>query len=150
MPEVQPGAHSPNTLNRSYNLLSILKEAQNRFGFLPESQLADISESLGVSKGDIYGVATFYSFLSVQQQGRHVIRICKSLPCFIKKSQHVVKAIEDAIGCRVGELAADKRFSIKLTNCIGECDKAPAMMIDRQVYGDLTPGKISSILKDYE
>jgi NADH:ubiquinone oxidoreductase subunit E len=143
------GAPIPSALNRFDNLLWLIKETQDRFGCLPEKQLADISESLGVTKSDVYGVATFYSFLSVQEQGRHVIRICKSLPCFIKKSQHIVNAIEDVTGCSLGKLTANARFSIKLTNCIGECDKAPVMMVDGRVYADLTPGKISQILKEY-
>ncbi len=149
MAETQ-GIPIPSTLNRFPNLLRLLKETQDRFGCLPEQQLVDISESLGVTKSDVYGVATFYSFLSVQKQGRHIIKICKSLPCFIKKSQHIVSAVEDATGCHLGKPIADARFSIQLTNCIGECDKAPAMMIDGRVYTDLNASNISRILKEYE
>jgi len=132
------------------NLLRLLKEGQSKLGYLPENLLSDISESLGIALGDVYGVATFYSFLSVQTQGRHTIRICKSLPCFIKESQQIVKAVEDVTGNKLGIPSTDARFSIRLTNCIGECDRAPAMIIDGRVYVELTPHKISQILKDYE
>lgn len=132
------------------NLLRLLKEGQSKLGYLPENLLSDISESLGIALGDVYGVATFYSFLSVHTQGRHTIRICKSLPCFIKESQQIVKAVEDVTGNKLGIPSTDARFSIRLTNCIGECDRAPAMIIDGRVYVELTPHKISQILKDYE
>jgi NADH-quinone oxidoreductase subunit E/NADP-reducing hydrogenase subunit HndA len=140
----------PNRPPNPDNLLYLLGEAQSRFGYLPENLLGDISKSLGIALGDVYGVATFYSFFSVQEQGRHVIRICKSLPCFLKKSQYIINAVEDATGVKLTTTSPNARFSIQLTNCIGECDKAPAMMIDGHIYVDLSPHKISLILKDYE
>jgi len=132
------------------NILLLLRDEQGKFGYLPEKSLASISDSLSMALADVYGVATFYSFLSVQPQGRHTIRICKSLPCFLKKSQQIVSAVEDVIGAKLGTSSADARFSIQLTNCIGECDKAPAMMVNGHVYAELTPHKISQILKTYE
>jgi NADH-quinone oxidoreductase subunit E/NADP-reducing hydrogenase subunit HndA len=150
MAERRIGAPTPDRPPDSHNLLLLLGEAQSRFGCLPENLLSDMSESLGITLSDVYGVATFYSFLSVQEQGRHVIRICKSLPCFIKKSQHIIHAVEDVTGVKLGTTSPNARFSIRLANCIGECDKAPAMMIDGRVYVELTPHKISRILKDYE
>jgi NADH-quinone oxidoreductase subunit E len=149
MPEKQSGTPL-NTLYTSSNLLNSLKEAQNRFGYLSEKHLDNIAESLGISKSDIYGVATFYSFLYINNRARHIIRVCKSLPCFIKKSHRIVKAIEDLTGSKLNEPTQNARFSIQLTNCIGECDKAPAMMVDGRVYTDLTPGKIVQVLKEYE
>ncbi|HEX9896783.1 MAG TPA: NAD(P)H-dependent oxidoreductase subunit E [Dehalococcoidales bacterium] len=150
MVERRIGAPIPDRPPDSHNLLFLLGKAQSRFGYLPENLLCDISNSLGIALGDVYGVATFYSFFSVQEQGRHVIRICKSLPCFIKKSQHIINVVEDATGVKLGTTSPNARFSIQLVNCIGECDKAPTMMIDGRVYVDLTPHKISRILKDYE
>jgi NADH-quinone oxidoreductase subunit E len=150
MAERRIGAPIPERPPNSQSILRLLGEAQSRFGYLPENLLSDISESLGMALSDVYGVATFYSFLSVQERGRHVISICKSLPCFIKKSQHIINAVEDVTGVKLGTTSPNARFSIRLTNCIGECDKAPAMMIDGRVYVDLTPHKISQVLKDYE
>lgn len=137
---------SPN----AHNLIRLLGDTQKQFGYLPENLLIDISQSIGISLSDVYGVATFYSFLSVQNTGRHIIRICKSLPCFLKKSEQIIKAVEDVSGVKLGIASQNARFSVQLTNCIGECDRAPAMMIDGQVYVDLNPQKISQILKDYE
>ncbi len=132
------------------NLLELLKEAQNRFGYLPEETIVELAKSLDIPVGEVYGVATFYSFLSTKPQGRNVIRICKSLPCFLKNSPMIVKSIEEKIGIKPGETTPDGKFSLQLTNCIGACDKAPAMMINNDVHLDLTPGNISRILQAYE
>ena len=132
------------------NLLVQLEEAQSRLGYLPQELLVELANSLGVSISEVYGVATFYSFLSTRPQGRYVIKVCKSLPCLLKDSQMIISSVEEAIGVKPGETTPDGKFSLQLTNCIGACDKAPVMMINDHVYGDLTPGRISQILETYE
>ncbi len=132
------------------NLLVLLKETQNKFGYLSQELLAELAQNLGLPISDVYGVATFYSFLSTKPLGRNVIRVCKSLPCYLKNSQPIVDCIAQEIGVKPGETTADGRFSFQLTNCIGACDKAPAMMINHDVYGDLTPEKIAEVLARYQ
>jgi NADH-quinone oxidoreductase E subunit len=132
------------------DLLVLLERAQSRSGYLSERNIAGLAESLGLSISEVYGVATFYSFLSVKPQGRNVIRICKSLPCYLKNAQAIIDGVRKAIGIKPGETTADGRFSFELTNCIGACDRAPAMMVNDDVHGDLTPSKISKILKAYK
>lgn len=129
------------------DLLMLLKEAQDKSGYLSGDCLAGIANSLGLSLSYVYGVATFYSFLSTKPQGRNVIRMCKSLPCFIKNNHIIIESVQREIGIRPGETTPDGKFSFQLTNCIGECEKAPAMMINKDVYVDLTPRKISQILR---
>ena len=135
---------------REEDLLILLEEAQNKLGYLPKEIITELAESLNMSVSDVYGVATFYSFLSTKPQGRNVIRICKSLPCFLKNAPTIIESIEKTIGIKPGETTPDSKFSFTLTNCIGACDKAPAMLINNDVYGDLTPGKITQILESYE
>ncbi len=129
------------------NLLLRLEEAQSKLGYLSQEVMVELAESLGVSRGEIYGVATFYSFLSTRPQGRYVIRICKSLPCFLSDAQMIIRSVEQEIGIRPGETSPDGKFSFQLVNCIGACDKAPAMMINDDVYVDLTPEKVAQVLK---
>jgi NADH-quinone oxidoreductase subunit E len=132
------------------NLLILLKEAQSRHGYLAQELLAELAQSLNISIGEVYGAATFYAFLSTETQGRNVIRICKSLPCFLKNSQRISNSVEQEIGIKPGQTTTDGKFTFQLTNCIGACDKAPAMIINSNVYGDLTPKRISTILKACE
>ncbi len=131
------------------SLLEHLKQAQRRYGYLSEETLARIAKDRDMPVGEVYGVATFYSFLTTRPQGRNSIRVCKSLPCFLKNSGMIIDSIEDETGIKPGETTPDGRFSLQLTNCIGACDKAPAMMINGDVHTDLTPGKIARILQAY-
>lgn len=131
-------------------ILEGLQEAQKECGYLSPQTITKLAESLDTSVSEVYGTATFYSFLPVKPQGRNVIRVCKSLPCWLKYSQKIVESLENEIGIKPGETTPDGRFSLELTNCIGECDKAPAMMINSDIHGDLTPEKITQILQEYK
>lgn len=132
------------------NLLVLLKKAQEKFGYVPEEFIAEVAQSLNTSISEVYGVVTFYSFLSTKPLGGNVIRVCKSLPCYLKNSQMIIKSVENELGIKPGETTHDGKFSFELTNCIGVCDTAPAMMINSDAHVNLTPGKISQILKSYK
>ena len=136
--------------NEHGNLLVLLKRAQSEFSYVPEEFIVEVAQSLNIPISEVYGVATFYSLLSTKPLGRNVIRICQSLPCYLKNSPMIIKNVEDEIGIKPGETTPDGKFSFELTNCIGDCDKAPAMMINNDVHANLTPGKISQILKSYK
>jgi len=103
-------------------LLEILKAEQSQSRFVSPEVMPAIAQSLNIGVSEVYGVATFYSFL---------------------------ESVYKAIGIRPGETTADGKFSLELTNCIGACDKAPAMLINHDVHGNLTPNKISEALKSY-
>ena len=132
------------------DLIVLLKEAQNKFGYVPEEVMTELSESLDIPVNAVYGVASFYSFLSTKPLGRNVIKICKSLPCYLKHCQTIIESVKKEIGIKPGETTPDGKFSFQLTNCIGLCDRAPAMMINNDFHVDLTPEKISQILKTYK
>ena len=128
-------------------MLQLLQDAQMKDGFITQEAMTRIAETLKVAKSDIYGVATFYSFLSTKPQGRNIIRMCQSLPCHVKDGQAVIDSIGKELGIKPGQTTADKKFTFTLTNCIGACDKSPAMLINDDVHGNLTPAKIAQILK---
>jgi len=132
------------------SLVTILKEVQDRCMYLSENAMTDVARSLGISAGEVYAVATFYSFLSPKPLGENTIRICRSTPCFLKNCETVVKTVERELGISVGETTGDGKFSLQLTNCIGACDMAPAMMINKRTHGNLTPDKIARILGEYK
>ncbi len=140
---------TPNSQEKK-DLLVLLERAQSRSGYLSRETIAELAKSLGLSISEVYGVASFYSFLSVKPQGRNVIRICQSIPCYLKNAQMIIRSVQKELGIKPGQTTADGRFSFELTNCIGACDRAPAMMINDDVHVDLTPGKIARILKTYK
>jgi NADH:ubiquinone oxidoreductase subunit E/ferredoxin/Pyruvate/2-oxoacid:ferredoxin oxidoreductase delta subunit len=131
------------------NLLPMLKRAQDQSRYLSPKFMAKTADSLNLSLSEVYGVSTFYSFLSTKPLGKNVIRVCKSVPCHLQGSAMILESIEDEIGIKPGEVTRDKKFSLELANCIGACDRAPAMLVNRDVHGNLTPRKISRILKQY-
>ncbi len=135
---------------RREKLLDMLEASQRESGYISEEAIAEMAGGLGLSVSEVYGVASSYAFLSTRPQGRHVIRICKSLPCYIKNAPVIIEGVEKGIGIRPGETTSDGRFSFELTNCIGACDQAPAMLINDRMYGNLAPEKISEILQFHE
>ena len=132
------------------SLLQILEKVQDSYGCVSGQAIQEISKSSNIAVSDIYGIISFYSFLSVRPQGAYIIRVCKSLPCFLKNYDPIIKAIKKEIGIGPGEMTEDGKYSLQLTNCIGACDKAPAMMVNGDIYGNLTPAKVAKILKNYK
>ena len=130
------------------SLLTILKEVQDETLYLSEDVMADVASGLGIPASEVYEVATFYSFLSEKPLGENTIRICQSTPCFLKNCETIVKTAEKELGISVGESTSDGKFSLQLTNCIGACDVAPAMMINKKTYGKLTIDKVARILSE--
>jgi NADH:ubiquinone oxidoreductase subunit E len=136
--------------SRREALLGMIKEEQAQSGYMSKGAMVKVSEALGVTLGDVYGVTTFYSFLSTWPWGRHVIRICKSVPCCMKDAEMLIQWVGKELGIGPGETTPDGRFTLTVTNCIGACDQAPAMLIGDEVYGQLTPERIAEILKSFD
>src|SRR3972149_10439761 len=111
----------------SENLLVALKEGQAKFGYLSPALMMELARSLDVPVNEVYGVASFYSFLNIKPLGRNIIRICRSVPCYLKENHAIIETVEREIGIKPGETSPDSRFSFELTNCIGLCDKARPM-----------------------
>ncbi|MBN1847481.1 MAG: NAD(P)H-dependent oxidoreductase subunit E [Deltaproteobacteria bacterium] len=144
------GSRSMERPSMRKGLLEELKKEQIECRFVSEAAMARLKEHFHTTLGEVYGLTTFYSFLSTKPTGRNIIRVCKSLPCFLKNGILLLKAIKKAIGIGPGETTVDGRFSLELTNCIGACDRAPAIMVNHDVYGDVTEEKIPGILEDYK
>src|SRR4030067_1482203 len=130
-------------------LLALLQEEQEKNGHISDQFIGQTAKSIGLSISEVYGVATFYHLLSIKPLGRNVIRACKCIPCYLKSSQLVVETIQEELGIAPGETTLDGRFSLQLTNCIGACDQAPAMLLNHDLHGCLTPVKIVKILEGY-
>lgn len=134
------------TKSREY-LLSILQEEQEKNGYISEKFIEQTARFTGISMSEVYGVVTFYHFLSTNPLGRNVIQVCKSIPCYLKSAQMVVETIQEELGISPGETTPDGRFSLLLTNCIGACDEAPAMLLNHDLHGCLTQDKIVKIIE---
>jgi len=129
------------------HLLELLQEEQEKTGYISEQFIELTAKSIGLSISEVYGVATFYHLLSTKPLGRNVIRVCKCDPCYLKNSQLVVETIQEKLGIAPGETTPDGKFSFQLINCIGACEQAPAMLLNHDLHGYLTPVKIEKILE---
>ncbi|MGE4585737.1 MAG: NADH-quinone oxidoreductase subunit NuoE [Mangrovibacterium sp.] len=131
------------------NLLPILQGVVEQEKYLSEYAMIEVARELNLPAAEVYGTATFYSFLEHRKMGRYIIRVCKTITCSMKGKNQVLHTIEDMLKIRLGETTPDGRFSLLQTNCLGWCHKAPAMLINDEVYSGLSPESVREILNTY-
>ncbi|SDG32990.1 NADH-quinone oxidoreductase subunit E [Pseudomonas benzenivorans] len=129
--------------------IEALKIVQKARGWVPDGAADAIGAILGIPASDVEGVATFYSQIFRQPVGRHIIRVCDSMTCFIGGHESVVTSIQQQLGIGLGQTSADGRFTLLPVCCLGNCDKAPALMIDDDTFGDVQPGDVAELLEAY-
>ncbi|WP_313055446.1 NADH-quinone oxidoreductase subunit NuoE [Pseudomonas lopnurensis] len=129
--------------------IEALKIVQKARGWVPDGAAEAIGAILGIPASDIEGVATFYSQIFRQPVGRHVIRVCDSMTCFIGGHESVLGAIERQLGIAPGQTTTDGRFTLIPVCCLGNCDKAPALMIDDDTFGDVHADGVAALLEAY-
>jgi len=131
------------------SLIPILQDLVAVKNYLTDEAMIEVAKELDISAADVYGTASFYTFMDTEVRGKYVIRICKTISCSMKGKIDVLHTIQEMLKIKVGETTSDKKFSLLETNCIGWCHKAPAMLINDTPYTELTPQKVSEILQDY-
>jgi NADH:ubiquinone oxidoreductase subunit E len=129
--------------------MPILQEIVQRHNYLTDEAMVEVAKELDISAAEVYGTASFYTFLDTKAKGKYVIRVCKTITCSMKGKSDIIHTLEDMLKIKVGETTPDKQFSLLETNCIGWCHKAPAILINEMPYTELTPEKVSEIIKDY-
>ncbi|KAB3530756.1 NAD(P)H-dependent oxidoreductase subunit E [Alkaliphilus serpentinus] len=136
-----------NTPDKLLEVLIAVQESSEE-NYISEEQLVSVSKGLGVTLSKAYGVATFYSMLSLKQRGKYVIQLCNSAPCYVNKAFEIIRAFEENLGIKVGEVTDDGLFSLEFVSCIGACHMAPAVKINDEVFGNLDRFKVKSILEE--
>jgi len=135
--------------NKRESLLSILQDIVERDNYLTSEAMREVARVLDISSADVFGTASFYSFLDTKPRGKYVIRVCKTITCDMKGKNEILKTMEDMLKIKVGETTEGKRFSLQEANCLGWCHEAPAMLINNEVYTKLTPAKVRKVLGEY-
>jgi len=131
------------------SLMPILQGIVEKHNYLTDEAMVEVAKELDISAAEVYGTASFYTFLDTNARGKYVIRVCKTITCSMKGKSEIIQTIEDMLKIKVGETTSDKLFSLIETNCIGWCHKAPAILINEMPYTELTPEKIAEIIKGY-
>jgi NADH-quinone oxidoreductase subunit E len=131
------------------SLMPILQGIVERHNYLTDEAMVEVAKELDISAAEVYGTASFYTFLDTSVRGKYVIRVCKTITCSMKGKGDIIETIEEMLKVKVGETTSDKMFSLIETNCIGWCHKAPAILINDIPYTELTSEKVVEIIKGY-
>ncbi len=116
-------------------LIPILQAAQSTYGYLPQEVLKLIADSLGVSLGKVYGVATFYAQFYLERRGRHILKLCDGTACHVKGTPVLMTAIEEEFDIGPGETSDDGELTVEIVYCLGSCALAPVAVLDDEVIG---------------
>jgi NADH-quinone oxidoreductase subunit E len=138
-------------------LIPILGEVNNVFGYIPTKAFTEIKKQIHspgnrsfISEGQLFGLASFYQMLSTKPLGRHVIRFCESAPCHVMGGRQVIQTLKDQLNLEPGDTSSDGKWSLVNTSCLGICGVGPVILVDEDVYGNLTPEQIPDILARYQ
>ncbi|MEE4115779.1 MAG: NAD(P)H-dependent oxidoreductase subunit E [Marinilabiliaceae bacterium] len=133
-------------------LIGILHELQdsNPNNYLTEKDMKMAAGYLNTTYSHVYGVATYYSMFSVKPRGKYIIRLCNSPVCRMEGSDPVLDKLTEVLKVQPGETTGDMLFTLEFTECLGRCSESPSMMINKDLYGNVVPAQIESILKKYK
>ena len=130
--------------------IEALRVVQSHRGWVSDEALCDVASMLEMSPSELDAVATFYNLIFRRPVGRHVILVCDSVSCWIMGSDSVAEYLKKRLDIDFGQTTSDGRFTLLPQVCLGACDRAPVMMIDEQLYGELDAEKIDEILASFD
>lgn len=135
--------------NNKSNLIQILNEVQEAYGYVPKKAQEAISEYLGIEMAEIYGVITFYSRFTLEPKGKYNIAVCLGTACFVKGSEKLLDTAREQLKIKEGQTTEDGLFSLEATRCIGACGLAPVFSVNDEVYGKATPELMKKVIAEY-
>ena len=128
-------------------LIPILQRVQRKYHRISAFAMQIIADMLDIHPVEVYSVVSFYSFLNEKPNGRFVIRLCRTISCDMQEKDRVARQLENELDIRFGETTADGKFTLEWTNCLGMCDRGPAMLVNDQVFTHVTPEKVHEIIE---
>ena len=131
-------------------LIQVLLRIQEKYGWLPQGMLSEVSRQLNIPYNRVYQVATFYKAFSLAPRGRHIIKVCTGTSCMVRGSQTILDGLTRKLGIGIDETTNDGRFTLESVNCIGCCALGPLITVDDEYYGNLKLQDLDGILRSYE
>jgi NADH-quinone oxidoreductase subunit E len=131
-------------------LMPILQAVVKTKNYLDDQDMIAIAKALDLSAAEVFGTASFYTFLDTVPRGKNVIRICKTISCHMAGKDEIIRALEESLNIKIGETTVDKKFTLLTANCLGWCHKGPVMLINDKIYPELTVEKAIGILQKYQ
>jgi NADH:ubiquinone oxidoreductase subunit E len=137
--------------------IPILSEINHAFGHVPGEAFREVSRQLknpdgqsNVAESQLYSLASFYDMLSTKPRGRHVIKFCENAPCHVVGGKAVWDTVRETLRLENGETTPDFKWTLVTTSCLGLCSVGPVLLVDDDVYGNVTPEQIPAILNQYD
>ena len=131
------------------NLIMVLHQVQQTYGYIPRNIAIEISELLSVPLAKIYGVVTFYNFFKLQKAGKYIVQVCLGTACYLRGGDDLIKEFEKQLGVGVNATTPDGLFSVEAVRCLGCCGLAPVVVVNGEVYGKLSKGDVAGIIEKY-
>jgi len=119
------------------DIIPILQDVQTKYGYLPEEMMQEVSRFVGVSKSEVFGVATFYSQFRFTPRGRKHVLVCKGTACHVSGANKILEGIERHLGINEGEVTFDMEYSLESVGCLGCCALAPCAMVNQEIKSNL-------------
>jgi NADH:ubiquinone oxidoreductase subunit E len=130
-------------------LMPVLQGVVAQEKFLSEEAMVAVARELNLSAADVYGTASFYTFLDTKPRGKNIIRVCKTISCHMQGKDAIIKAIEAHLMVKTGETSPDRKFTLLTANCLGWCHKGPVMLVNDEVFPSITPEKAIEIIEEF-
>jgi len=131
---------------REDELIRILQQVQQVFGYLPEPAMEKVAKFLKLPESTVFGVGTFYAQFKLVPSGRNIIKVCRGTACHVRGAAGILGEVEKQLGIRPGESTPDLEYSLEAIACFGSCALAPVMVIGHNVYGRMTPTRMKEVL----
>src|SRR5262245_3548771 len=128
-------------------LLPLLHDIQDRLGHVPPESLPEIAKALNLSRAEVHGVVTFYHHFRSAPPGKHVVRVCRAEACQAMGGDELFSHVEKTLKVKAGETTSDGRFTLEAVYCLGNCACSPAVMVDGDLHGRVTPARFDEIVK---
>jgi NADH:ubiquinone oxidoreductase subunit E len=133
-----------------WGLIPLLQEIQEVFGYIPPETIEPIAEALRLFPSQVQGVINFYAGFTLKPKGKYVLRVCRGTACHVKGGRSILRLMKKELGLEEGGTSPDYQFTLETVACLGTCFLAPAMMVNRSYFGKLSPGKVTSVLAQYQ
>jgi NADH-quinone oxidoreductase subunit E len=131
-------------------LIQLLLDIQHEFNWIPKEAIKRISERLKIPYSQIFRVASFYTALTLNPIGHHLIQVCLGTACHVRGGAKILDTVENELKIKAGNTTPDMKFTLSGVNCLGCCAQGPMMVIDEDYYGGVKPTAVKNILKKYE
>jgi len=136
--------------NKPGELINVLQQTQEHFGYLPAEIQEAVANELGLPVAKVYGVVTFYSFFTMLPQGKYPISICTGTACYVRGADNVLQEFKRQLGIEVGDTTEDGKFSLNCLRCVGACGLAPVVLVGDKTYGRVAADGVKDILAEYQ